>query len=108
MRGDAGNVDGSGGDVDKEQDVMRDETLDCADLHAHEVGRRQTLPVSLQKRRPSGVCASLGSGLDPVIAEDIGDGAASYLMSQIRQCASDSRVPPRGIFKRHLKNELDD
>jgi hypothetical protein len=64
-------------------------------------------PASLQKRRPSGVCASLGSGLDPVIAEDIGDGATSNLMSQIRQCASGSRVPPRGIFKCHLKNEFD-
>src|SRR5258708_39990604 len=108
MRGDAGNVDGSGGDVDKEQDVMRDETLDCADLHAHEVGRRKTFPMSLQKRRPSGVCVSLGSGLDPVISEDIGDGAASYLMSQIGQCTLDSRVSPRRIFKRHLKNEFDD
>ena len=40
--------------------------------------------------------------------EDIGDAAASYLMSQIGQCAPDSRVPPRGIFERHLKNEFDD
>ena len=55
MRGDAGDVYGAGGDVDKEQDVVRDETLDRADLDAQEVRRRQTLPVSLQKRRPSGV-----------------------------------------------------
>jgi hypothetical protein len=39
--------------------------------------------VNLQKRRPSRVCVSLGSGLDPVFPEDISDGAASYLMSQI-------------------------
>jgi hypothetical protein len=47
------------------------------------------------------VCASLGSGLDPVIAEDIGDGATSNLMSQIPQCASDSRVP-RSVQKLKL------
>ena len=61
------NVNGSRGDVDKEQDVMRDETLDRADFDAQEIGRRQTFPVSLQKRRPPGVRASLGSGFDPVL-----------------------------------------
>ena len=70
MRGDAGDVYGSGGDVDKEQDIVRDETLDRADLDAQEVRRRQTLTVSLQKRRPSGVRVSLRSGLDRVISED--------------------------------------
>src|SRR5258708_37087814 len=101
MRGDAGDVYGSGGDVDKEQDIVGDETLDRADLDAQEVRRRQTLPVSLQKRRPSGVRVSLRSGLDPVISEDIGDGAASNLMTQVSQSAPDSRVSPRGIFKCH-------
>ena len=108
MRGDACDVYGSGGDVDKEQDIVGDETLDRADLDAQEVRRRQTLPVSLQKRRPSGVRVSLRSGLDPVISEDIGDGAASNAMSQIGQCASDSRVSPGGILKRYLQNEIDD
>jgi hypothetical protein len=44
MRGDAGDVHGSRGDVDKEQDIVRNETLDRADLDAQEVRRRQTLP----------------------------------------------------------------
>ena len=81
--GDAGDVYGPGGDVDKEQDVMRDETVDRADFDTQKVRRPQTLPVSLQKRRPSGVRVSLRSGLDPVISEDIGDGTASNPMSQI-------------------------
>jgi hypothetical protein len=58
MRGNAGDVYGSGGDVDKEQDLVGDETLDRADLDAQEVRRRQTLPVSHQKRRLSGVRVS--------------------------------------------------
>ena len=108
MRGDAGDVYRSGGDVDKEQDVMRDEPSDRADFDAQEVRRCQTFPVGLQKRRPSGVPVSLGCRLNAVLFEDVGDGAASNLMSQIGQRASDSRVPPGGIFKRHLKNEIDD
>jgi hypothetical protein len=108
MRGNACDVYGSGGDVEKKQYVLRDKTPHRSDFDAQEVGRRQTLPVSLQKRRPSGVRVSLGSGLDPVFPEDIGDGATSNLMSQIGECASDTRVPPRGIFKSHLKNEIDD
>jgi hypothetical protein len=107
MRGDAGDGYGSGGDFDKEQDIVRNETLDRADLDAQEVRRRQTLPVSLQKCRPSGVRVSLRSGLDPVLFQDIGDGAAFYVMPQIGQRAADSRVSPRGIFKCHLQNEID-
>ena len=54
------------GHVDEEQDVVRDETRDRADFDAQEVRRRQTFPVSLQKRRPSGVRVSLGCRFDPM------------------------------------------
>ncbi len=43
-----------------------------------------------------------------MIFKYVGDGAASNLMPEISQCASNSRVSPRGIFKRHAKNEIDD
>jgi hypothetical protein len=92
----------------KKQGTVRDETPDRTDLDAREVRRHQTLPVSFQKRRPSGVRVSLGNRFDAVISEDIGDGAASNLVAQIGQCAPDSRVFPRGIFKRHLQYEIDD
>ena len=58
MRCNAGDVHGSGGDVDKEQVVVRDETFDRADFDAQKIRRPQTLPVSLQKRRPSGMRVS--------------------------------------------------
>jgi hypothetical protein len=39
MRGDAGDVYGSRGDVDKEQDVMRDKASECENFDAQgEVG----------------------------------------------------------------------
>src|SRR6266404_3837533 len=108
MRGDAGDMYRSGSNVDEEQDVMRDETLGRADFDTQKVRRRQTLPVSLQKRRPSGVCIALRSRLDPVLLQYAGNAAMSNLMSQIGQRASNSRVSRRRIFKRHLENEIDD
>ena len=60
MRGNASDVYGSGGDVDKEQYVLCEETPNRTYFDAQEVGGRQTFPVSLQKRRPSGVSVSLG------------------------------------------------
>src|ERR1039457_3983656 len=108
MRGDAGDVYGSRGDVDEEQDVMRDKASECANFEAQEVRRCQTFPVSLQKGRPSRVPVPLGCRLDTVLFEDFGDGAASHLMPQIGQCASNSSVPPREIIKWHAKNEIND
>ena len=69
MRRDAGNVYGSRCNIDKEQDVVRNETPDRADFDAQEVRRRRTFPVSFQKRRPSGVRVSLRSGFDSVVFE---------------------------------------
>lgn len=94
MRRDTGNVHRAGGDVDKEQDVIGDETLERANLDAQEVSRRQALPVSLQESRPSGVLASLGCGLDTILFENIGNGATSNLMPQIGERASDPSVSP--------------
>src|SRR5450631_4145982 len=108
MGSDAGDVYGSGSDVDKEQDVMRDKASECANFDAQEVRRRQASPVSLQKGRPSRVPVPLGCRLDAVLFEDVGDGAPSHLMPQIGQCASNSSVPPRGIIKWHAKNEIND
>ena len=75
---------GSGGDVDEEQDVMCDETLERVHLDAQKVRRSQALPVSFQKRRPSSVSIPLRGGLDAVFMEDVGNGAASHVMSQKR------------------------
>jgi hypothetical protein len=108
MRCHSGDMYGSGGDVDEEQDIVRDETLDRADLDAQEVRRCQTLPMGFHKCRPSWVRISLGSGLDPVLLQGVGNGAPSNLMSQIGQCTADSRVSPGGVFKRHLHNEIHD
>ena len=68
---DAGNVDRSGGDVDEEQDVIRDQPLDRVHLDAQEVGRCQALPVGFEKRRPSSLPVSLRGGLDAVFSQDV-------------------------------------
>jgi hypothetical protein len=94
MRRDAGAVDRSGRDVDEEQNVMCDEAPECMHLDAQKVRSRQAFPVGFQKSRPSSVSIPLRSRLDAVLTEDVGDGAASDLMSQIRERASNARVSP--------------
>src|SRR5882672_2627573 len=74
---------GAAGDVDKEQDVVCDKSLDRADLDSEEISCRQAFPMSSEKRRPRGVLVSLRGGLNTVFSENISDGAASDLMSQI-------------------------
>src|SRR5258708_25683546 len=106
MRGDDGDVHGPGGDVDKEQDVMRDQTPDRAHFDTQKVRRCQTFPVSLKKRRPSGVSVSLGSWFDSVLFKDIADGGASTLLPRLGHCASNSRISPRWIFKRHPRHKI--
>jgi len=86
MRGDAGDVYRSGGNVDEEQDVMRDETLYRADFDAQKVRRRQTLPVSLQKRRPSGVCVALESRFDSDVWRSFVSSAAISDFKHPRDC----------------------
>jgi hypothetical protein len=83
MGSNARDLYGAAGDVDKEQDVVCDKSLDRADLDSEEISCRQAFPMSLEKRRPRGVLVSLRGGLNTVFSENISDGAASDLMSQI-------------------------
>lgn len=108
VRRDAGDVHRSGGDVDEEQDVKGDESLERTHFDAQEISRRQAFPVSFEERRPSGVSVTLRSWLDAVFQENVGDGASANLMSQISQRARDPRVSPLAIFERHAHNEIDD
>src|ERR1700738_4329270 len=62
-----------------------DEAPECVHLDAHKVRSRQAFPVGFQKSRPSSVSVPLRSTLDAVLTEDVGDGAAPDLMSQIRE-----------------------
>ena len=87
---------------------MCDETLECVHLDAQKVRRSQAFPVSFQKRRPSSVSIPLRGGLEAVFMEDVGNGAASHVMSQIRERAADARVSPGAILERHPQNEIDD
>ena len=69
MGRDAGEMYASGGD--KEQYVISGKALERTDIDAQEISRRYTFPVGLEKRRPSSMLASLGSGLDTVLSENI-------------------------------------
>jgi hypothetical protein len=108
VRCDAGDVNRSGGDVDEEQDVVRDQSPDRVHLDAQEIGRRQAFPVWALRNVDHRVCRSLRGGPDAVFMDDVGDGASAHFMSQIGERAADPCVSPRGIFERHAQNEIDD
>lgn len=65
VRCDAGDVHRPRCDVDEEQEVIRDQSLERVYLDAQEIGCRQTFPVGFKKRRPSRVSISLGGGSMP-------------------------------------------
>jgi hypothetical protein len=64
--------------------------------------------VGFQERWPSGVRVARRGRVDPVLFENVGNRAASNLMSQIGHRALDARVSPRRILERHTHNEVDD
>src|ERR1700730_10845042 len=49
MRGNTRDADGSRRDIDKEEDVVRDQALEREDLNAQEVRRREALPSALSE-----------------------------------------------------------
>ena len=102
MGGDAGDLHGAAGDVDKEQYVVRDQSPHRADFDGEDQSPSDT-PRGLEKRRPAGVLVAFGSGLDAIFSEYIGDRGPADLMSQIGQCALDSRIPPRSVFNGHAQ-----
>jgi hypothetical protein len=50
VRRDAGDMHRSEGNVDEEQDVIGDESLERTHFDAQEIGRRQAFPVSFDER----------------------------------------------------------
>lgn len=93
MRRDFADVHRSGRDVDKEENVVRDQTLDRANLDSQNIRRRQTFPVRLQKTLTIECAFRARERVQSVLLQDIGNRAASDPMSQIVQRAADSRVP---------------
>jgi hypothetical protein len=64
MRRDSSDVYRPGSNIDEEEDVIGDESLECTYFDAQEIGRRQAFPVSFDERRPPGMSVTLGSWLD--------------------------------------------
>ena len=56
-------------------------------LHHEEIGGRQHVPVGGQELPPGRPFRPVGGGLQPMAPEHVGDGAASYVMTQIRECS---------------------
>ena len=70
MGSDARDFHDTAGDVDEEQDVVRDQSSGRPDFNAEEIRRCQTIPVRFEKGRPRGVLVSLGRRLNAIFFED--------------------------------------
>ena len=73
-----------------------------------EIGGRQHVPVGGQELPPGRPFRPVGGGLQPMAPEHVGDGAASYVMTQIRECTTDPRIAPVPILGGHLNDQLPD
>jgi hypothetical protein len=105
---DTRDLQGAVGDIDEEQNVVCHQSPDRADLDGEKICRHQAFPMSSKERRPRHVLIALRGRIDAVFSENVGDGAARNLMSQIGHCSLDPCVPPRSILKCHTQNEIDD
>ncbi|MHB8744853.1 MAG: hypothetical protein ACYC9L_17320 [Sulfuricaulis sp.] len=64
-------------------------------LDRQEVGGGQAFPMCLEEHRPGGTLTALGRRFDAVFAENVGDGAACYLMPQIGEsCIPETPCSP--------------
>src|SRR5437879_5940173 len=73
--------------------------LDCEEIRGDNL-----IPMSIQELLPCRLSTALGSGLDPVPLQDIGDGVAGKHVAHVSQSALDSPVTPAAVFLGHTKN----
>jgi hypothetical protein len=108
LRCDASDVDNTIGQFDDEKDVVGDQPAQGPHFRGEEVRRHDAAPVRLEEHRPGRAPSSLGSRLHALALEDIGNGAAPDLMSQVIESALNTGVTPSGILQGHAHNEVTD
>ncbi len=106
MGGDAGTVDPAGGQLHHEQQVEGNQAAAGPDLDRREVGGGQNFPVGLQKRRPRRLPFPLGSRLDAVSLEDVGDAAVGQFVVEVGQRPLEAVVAPRRVLLSQADDQL--
>src|SRR2546427_7029837 len=87
--------------------MIRDEPMPRRDLHGEKVGRREDVPVELEKLCPAHApLAALWSGLQVMATQDITHGQLVDGMPQMRQSALNAAITPAWILFGHAHDEL--
>ena len=78
--------------LDHKQHHNPDQTRPCPHFDGEEVRSSKDLPVRLQELLPSRLLAALRRRLDTVLLEDVRDGAACDLMTEVSGCSRSCHV----------------
>ena len=88
--------------------MIAHDSFECEDLNRKEIGGGENIPMTFQEVGPSRSWATLGSGLDSMILENVGDSITADLMAKIVNGISDSRIAPTLILRSELNDKTDD
>ena len=107
-RRDASDLDATRRQLDHEEDIEGDETTWSPDLDGEKVSSGEHAPVGLEELTPRRSFAALGSRVDSVLLEDVGDCRSANAVTDILQSALDSSVAPARILSSHSDGQVRD
>ena len=96
----SGNLDAPRRQLDDEQHGVPLQARRGPHLHREEIRRGEDVPMAFQELMPRRPLLTLGSGLNPVLPEDGGDGPTPDVVTQVCEGSLNPRVAPLAILSR--------
>ena len=106
LRVDPGAGHAAGLSRDHEEDEGPLETRQREHLNREQSAGGQAVPMRLEERLPRRSSGPLGSRFDPVVVHNPLDRVPGDVVAEIRERATDARVPPRWMLDRHPHHEV--
>jgi hypothetical protein len=96
--GDASDVHAPGFQVNHEQDEIANESKRREHFNRKEIGRRDGVPVRLEKRWPRCAFASVRRGVNAMLGENSSDRVSADFVPDVSESAANARVIPRRVL----------
>ena len=106
LRVEPGDGHAAGLELDHEEDEVPRETRQREHLNRDQIAGGQAVPMRLSERLPRRSSGPLGSRFDPVVVQHPLDRVPGDVVAEIRERATDARVPPRWMLDRHPHHEV--
>jgi hypothetical protein len=97
---DAGNFHPSRREVDHEQDAEARQPTSGPDFDREEIRGREDASMRPQELRPGRPPLPLRSGLDPVLFQNVGNGASADVVIQVGERTLNPGIAPRAVLGR--------